>query len=256
MINSLDYKIDEALNAIEDAVNSLTTKRGVVLFSGGRDSVVLKHIIDNSCYSNKFVYRNVRTTLESSNLIDFLYSFDDVEKIEPKMSVYELIRHVGYMPSPSSKFCCKVVYQDTMSKAVEDTNIVLWGKRLNEKGRTLAQCNKEFNGKMFVSPLLNFTEEDICNYIEYNNIEVCKDYTLYGKCLNCAICVKRSKEIKMQCIDKYIDIASELKLACFDVWSSNPILQSKFVSADDYWRWWLDIDWRAYYEKYVRGKQV
>lgn len=103
---SLDMKIEIAEARILEFYHKMNGNI-YVSFSGGKDSTVLKHLVENIIPSVESVFSN--TGLEFPELVDFVKTFDNVTIIRPKMSFREVIDKYGY-PLISKDVCDTIYY--------------------------------------------------------------------------------------------------------------------------------------------------
>jgi len=90
---SLDKKIKHAKKRIRQFYKSMNGQV-FVSFSGGKDSVVLRHLV-LSLYPNvKCVFSN--TTNEYPEILQFVREFDNVEWVNPKTSFIEIMKQEGF----------------------------------------------------------------------------------------------------------------------------------------------------------------
>lgn len=98
-----------------------------ISFSGGKDSTVLKHIVDSMYDDVPAVF--VNTGLEYPEIQKFAISQKNVEVIRPKMMFNEVLSHYGYP-----------VISKEVSKKIKD------GKLAVQKGNTDSYALKQLNG--------------------------------------------------------------------------------------------------------------
>lgn len=98
-----------------------------VSFSGGKDSTVLKHIVDSMYDDVPAIF--VNTGLEYPEIQKFAISQKNVEVIRPKMMFNEVLSHYGYP-----------VISKEVSKKIKD------GKLAVQKGNTDSYALKQLNG--------------------------------------------------------------------------------------------------------------
>ncbi|MFA5715024.1 MAG: hypothetical protein WC998_04760, partial [Candidatus Paceibacterota bacterium] len=80
-------------------------RENIGAFSGGKDSIVLKHLMQRTGIF--FVYKYCNTTIDPPGHISFIKTnYHDVEIIQPRYSFWELIEKYG-LPTRQNRFCCQ-----------------------------------------------------------------------------------------------------------------------------------------------------
>ena len=90
----LNLKIAMTKARIRGWVNEYGTDGVYVAFSGGKDSTVLLDIVRSEYPEVPAVF--VDTGLEYPEIREFALSFDNVEKVKPKMNFRQVIEKYGY----------------------------------------------------------------------------------------------------------------------------------------------------------------
>jgi 3'-phosphoadenosine 5'-phosphosulfate sulfotransferase (PAPS reductase)/FAD synthetase len=127
---NLDQKIDHSLGVIEQFYN-YTGGRIVVMFSGGKDSTVLLHLVRRIYPDTKAVF--VNTTNEFSEILRFVKSVDNVDTITPDTTFTKTVAEYGF-PLVSKKVAKAIGYVKYPKKNQENVrNLVLTG--INKSGQ-------------------------------------------------------------------------------------------------------------------------
>lgn len=251
MNNELDKKVNEAISIL---TANECAEGFSVRFSGGKDSCVLKHLINRSGCNARYYY--LETTLESDIVANFIKDkHPEVEWIHPEKSVCELIREYKMMPTPYNRFCCKHILWGADRRLVGEHHCTVLGKKQNDhivgiKGLEAVQTKD--NGHKVINPLYNWTDMEIWEYINENNIEIPETYAIYGKALNCTLCIRYTVETKRQMVQSHPEIVEKLKSACFYAWENNELLHENFPAPDDYWDWFLNYDIKVEKRKMIQ----
>ncbi len=90
----LSIKIRMTQERIRNWVNEYGESGVYISFSGGKDSTVLKHLVESMGYNVPSVF--VDTGLEYPEIRDFVKSFGDVVIIRPKRNFRQVIEKYGY----------------------------------------------------------------------------------------------------------------------------------------------------------------
>ena len=198
-------KIDQAISILK----SFEPVDGFILaFSGGKDSVCIKALADMSGVNYQAVYNN--TTVDPPELVAFIRSFRDVKIENPKQSMRALIIKNGY-PTRFRRWCCAELKERTNPGRVTITG-VRWAespRRKNNQGivnifgktkakriilndendesrRMVEQCYR--TQKTLVNPIINWTDDDVWEFIRSQKLAYCHLYDEGFKRLGCIGC--------------------------------------------------------------------
>ena len=179
-------------------------------FSGGKDSQTLYHLAKMA--GVKFKAHMNLTSADPPEVIRFVKrNRPDVELIKPKMSIYNMALKKHKLPTRIFRWCC-AEYKE-MSGAGKVTLIgirhaesVRRSKRneieMGRNGKAAFSGNfdqfSEHKEKMvtcvggkdktLVSPIINWTDKDVWNFLNGNNIEHCSLYDDGYKRIGCIMC--------------------------------------------------------------------
>lgn len=211
----IDYSID-LLRKCEDMALRMDAENGFYLaFSGGKDSQALYHIVKLA--GVKFKAHMNLTSIDPPEVIRFVKKqYPDVELIKPKMSIYDMAKKKGMLPTRIIRWCC-AEYKE-MSGAGK---VTLIGIRHAESARRskrneIETGDRKFSGnfdqwsehkekmvtcvggkdKILVSPIMHWTEKDVWEFLNAQNIPHCslydKGYTRIG-CICCPMSSNKQK---------------------------------------------------------------
>lgn len=176
---SKEYK-DNIAEAKRNIKSILETEKPMLLYSGGKDSLVLLHMameIDDSipCYYNDNAYDY------ESQQVKMPASFtEDILRIGYQTGAKKII--VGKSDSPSSK-----VFFQTLHKHMRECGCTVemlgirGGESVGRKNRVKGSLVKRENVRRVCFPIRNLTWEDIWTYLITNDIEYLSYYDLYAK---------------------------------------------------------------------------
>ena len=108
-MSQLQKKIGYSINLLRKAERmalDLDSENGFYLaFSGGKDSQALYHIAKLA--GVKFKAHMNLTSIDPPEVIRFVKKhYPDVELIKPKMSIYDMAKKKGFMPTRRLRWCC------------------------------------------------------------------------------------------------------------------------------------------------------
>lgn len=163
--DNLSKKIDAAIKLLQT-----TCKNEVVelCYSGGKDSDVILMLAKLAGIKYRAIYRC--TTIDPPGTIAHCIE-NNVEIIRPSKSFLNLIRNKGF-PTRRARFCCeKLKEYKILDKAIQGIRRCESYKRAkNYKEPTICRFyGSKKNHVEVILPILDFTDEDIKNFIiEYN----------------------------------------------------------------------------------------
>ena len=124
----LDIKVNMSKKRIRQWLDAFGVNGCYIAFSGGKDSTVLKHLVD-TVVSESYKYRGnvpavfVNTGLEYPEIVDFALSQPNVVEIKPKMNFKKVLETYGYpvISKEQSQFINE--YRTTKSEKLKDIRI-------------------------------------------------------------------------------------------------------------------------------------
>lgn len=182
-------------------------------FSGGKDSQALYHIAKLA--GVKFKAHMNLTSVDPPQVLRFVRkNYPDVELHRPKESIYKLIPKKKSLPTRMIRWCCDVLKEQSGAGEV-----VLLGIRKAEsirraKRKEVEVAGHKFSGsidqfdehketevdcikgedKIMVSPILDWTDKDVWDFLNGNNIPHCELYDMGYKRIGCIMCPMANKK--------------------------------------------------------------
>ena len=242
-----------------DRLKAFEPEEGYYLaFSGGKDSVVIKALADMA--GVKYDAHYSLTTVDPPELVRFIKTFKDVTIDKPKETMWRLIERMGIPPTRLARYCCIELKESSGIGRVTITG-VRWAESNNRKNnrhvvdigtqkngivlnddndearRTVEQCYR--TRKTLVNPIVDWSNEDVWQFIGKYKIPYCELYDK-GKdrlgCIGCPMNTKRNEDF-----DEY-PTYKKAYIHAFDrmiVKRNEKGLKTKWKSGQECFDWWL-----------------
>ncbi len=245
---TLNDKIEYSINLIKkmEKVALQYSDEGYYLaFSGGKDSQVIYELCKMAGVKFK-AYINL-TNLDPPEVLQFIREkYPDVVMIRPEKSFFELIKK-KQLPSRMARWCCKEL------KEIGGLNrLVIIGIRKAESNKRSKRI--EFTedknckrNKALLSPILEWSDQDVWNFIKTEIGYWCNLYDEGFKRIGCIGCpftsaTKKTKEFNRFPKFKYPIIKSIQ-------YQINNGKYQNFDNAEDVFQWWISgKSVKAYHE--------
>jgi phosphoadenosine phosphosulfate reductase len=175
-------------------------------FSGGKDSVTIKALADMA--GVKYEAHYSLTTVDPPELVRFVQTFPDVTIDRPKETMWQLIVRYRMPPTRVARYCCEELKEASGKGKVTITGIRwaesvkrktgrhlvdIGGKRgivhnddNDESRRSVEQCYR--TQKTLINPIIDWSDDDVWEFIRANNIRYCCLYDQGFYRLGCIGC--------------------------------------------------------------------
>lgn len=172
-------------------------------FSGGKDSIVIKKLADMAEVQYDAHYNN--TTIDPPELIYFIKQHHPEVKIEnPKNSLLKELAKQGF-PTRFARWCCKM-YKERGGTGRTTVTGIRWEESTRRKRRRMVELCYTDKTKTFLNAIIDWTEEDVWQFIEEHKMPYCKLYDQGWKrigCLMCPFTPTRLRKIQAEQYPKY-----------------------------------------------------
>jgi len=171
--------------------------RGYYLaFSGGKDSIVIKKLANLANIKYDAHYNN--TTIDPPELIYFIKKYySDVKFDNPKESLLKRLVREGF-PTRFARWCCKL-YKE---RGGEDRWVITgirWEESTRRKSRRMVEACYKNKNKKFMNVIIDWTNEDVWEFINKYKMPYCKLYDEGWKRIGCLMCpFTPTRQRKMQ----------------------------------------------------------
>lgn len=237
-------------------------------FSGGKDSVVIKALADMAGVKYDAHYNH--TTVDPPELVRFIRSFDDVICEMPEISMWKLIEKKRMPPTRLVRYCCdklkegggegrfvvtgvrrvestakqkrKEVEFDvygSQGKKAKSRREVFYTSDNTEKAAMLRNC--QIKGKHIFNPIVDWTDDDVWNFIWDYDIPYCSLYDEGWTRLGCIGCPMSGKNGMIKDFNRW-PVYEANYIRAFQRMVDARIrdgLETKWKTGQDVFDWWL-----------------
>lgn len=259
---TLDEKIEYSINLLrksEEMALRMDPENGFYLaFSGGKDSQALYHLAVLG--GVKFKAHMNLTSVDPPEVIRFVKkNYPDVELVKPRMSIYEMAKKKGCLPTRLVRWCCEEFKE--MSGAGKVTLIgIRKSESTNRKKRNEIETgDRKFSGtfdqwsehqekmvtcvggkdKILVSPILYWTEKDVWDYLKRMRIQYCELYDKGYKRIGCIMCPMSNYKQNVREMKDFPHVGKNwrktIEWLIENKWKDKPLLQDP----DMVLKWWI-----------------
>ncbi len=204
--------------------------------SGGKDSVVLADICEQSGIPIDLVHN--LTTCDPPEIVRFVQSMPGVRIARPRKSIWQLIYSNG-LPTRQHRWCCRELKKKGGEGIITATG-VRWAESNNRKDRRVLEPCFEVGGRGYVNPLVDWTDDDIWEYIEARGLATCSLYKEGFERIGCVLCP--SSRAVARDMERWPKIADAWRRAAYRYWDKGTKSARRFPSREAFFLWWLDRD--------------
>lgn len=228
-------------------------------FSGGKDSQVLYHLVKLSGVKHK-THMNL-TSVDPPEVIRFVkLHYPDVELIKPRISIYDMAKKKHILPTRSLRWCCSeykemsgagkvtligVRKQESARRAKrEEISTNIKGNRNEETFDQWSEHEEQMvncvggKDKILVSPIIHWTERDVWEFLNANNILHCTLYDMGYTRIGCICCPMSSIRNKRKDIERWPHVKRNwLKTIQWII--DNGYIDHNFSDAEIGFSWWI-----------------
>ena len=211
-------------------------------YSGGKDSDVILALARRS--GVKFTAHHALTTADPPEVVRHVKDQPDVQIHRPKETMWQLIRRMGMPPRRNARYCCR-----TQKEPGGRGHLVVTGVRRDEgsnrsRRKMVEPCYRD-PSKRYLNPIIDWSTEDIWNFIRSENLSYCRLYDEGFSRLGCVLCpMIRETWIHL---DRWPRLCRAWERAIKSTFKAD---KGTFSNPEDYWQWWLNRDEKAPPDKY------
>ena len=260
---TLDDKINysiELLRKSEKMALKMDPENGFYLaFSGGKDSQTLYHIAQMA--GVKFKAHMNLTSVDPPEVIRFVKkNYPDVELIKPKMNIYDMALKKHMLPTRIMRWCCaefkemsgggKVTLigirnqesprrskRTEVSTQIKGTRTEETFDQWSEHKEKMVACASG-KDKILISPIINWTERDVWEFLNSNNIPHCSMYDEGYKRIGCILCPMSNRKQKIRDCKRFPHVRHKW-IQTIQKLIDEGYINHNFQEAEFGFNWWI-----------------
>lgn len=205
----LEVKIEKTKEIILEAERFYGREKIALLWTGGKDSTVLLHLIKSMYKENiPFMIITVDTAVIFNEVYDFIKRLQDEWGLEIITLKNEDAKSV-IESNKGREECCYLLRTKVLEDGIKKYGVraLMTAIRWDEQSSyTDEKYFSEEGDHVKVNPVLHFMEKDIWEYIKTNNVPYCELYDKGYRSIGCIPCTEtpedKGKEDKEEIIER------------------------------------------------------
>lgn len=187
-----EHKIDKIKISIKRIKEHEPPEGYYLAFSGGKDSIVVKELMNMS--GVKYDTHFNLTTVDPPELVSYIKKhYPDVDIHRPETSMFKLIPHKMIPPTRVIRYCCEKL-KEGGGKNRRVVTGVRWAESVKRSKRKMVeQCMKKSENKIFVHPIIDWSDLEVWEFIEIYKMPYCCLYDEGYKRIGCIMCPASGK---------------------------------------------------------------
>ena len=208
-------------------------------FSGGKDSCVIKALADMA--GVKYTANYQMTTIDPPDLIYFIREHHkDVIWTRPEKTFLQELVYRGF-PMRQARWCCEY-----LKEGVGEGVVVIgirWAESARRSKRKMVEACTKNKNKWYLSPIIDWTDADVWEFIREYNIPYCKLYDEGWKRIGCLACPMARPEQRQFELDRYPGFEKVYRIAFKKMYQNKIDTGKKSVQrwkdSDEMFDWWM-----------------
>lgn len=232
-------------------------------FSGGKDSVALKGVADLS--GVKYEAHYSLTNVDPPELVRFIKTFPDVIIDRPKKTMWQLIVERRMPPTRIVRYCCLELKESSGEGKVTLTGVrwdesvarkknrnlvnignskkrTVFNDENDESRRAVEQCYR--TRKTLVNPIIDWTDDEVWEFIREYKLPYCKLYDEGWKRLGCIGCPMANQEPQFERWPEYKKLYIHAFQRMIDKRRADG-LETEWTTGEQCFDWWVGNNKKA-----------
>ena len=210
-------------------------------FSGGKDSVTLLALAKAA--GVKFEARYHLATVDPPEVVRFVRErHPEVQIVRPPRSIWQLCTEPaqGILPTRTRRWCCELLKEIGGQGRYVLTGL-RWAESARRARRKMVEHSRPSPTKKFVNPIIDWSDDDVWQYIREKHIEYCPLYDEGFQRIGCVLCpMVEGWQLDLQ-VQRWPKIVQAWRSAANRVYAfrRDRGLPVHWASGDEYFDWWL-----------------
>ena len=209
-------------------------------FSGGKDSVVIHRLAVMS--GVKFDAHYNDTTIDPPEIAPFIKKhYADVDVHKPQKSFFKELLYHGF-PLRQSRWCCQVLKEGSGEQRFVLTGI-RWAESFRRSNRKMTEiCSRR--AKRFLHPIIDWTDEDVWQFIHENNVPYSELYDRGRKRIGCLFCPMGRHSERLKDLQEYPKFANAFRIGFRKLYAKRKqegkTSVDRWKDGDEMFDWWVN----------------
>lgn len=205
-------------------------------FSGGKDSVVLYDLAIKS--GVKFDAHYNITGIDPPELVYFIRQhYPNLVWEKPLENIWHLVERKG-LPRRNARFCCEYLKEHSGAGRVVVTGIRAQESWRRQRRQMVEVC-RWVKAKSFLHPIIDWSTNEIWEYIREKRLPYCSLYDEGFKRLGCVLCPMTTARQAGRDMARWPKIAEAWYRACERFFAKGTEGTQRWSSAREMFEWWL-----------------
>jgi len=223
-----------------------------VAFSGGKDSVVILDLVKKS--GCKFDAHYNITGIDPPELYYFIRdNFPEVKRHRPETTIWKLIVKKMMPPTRRVRYCCEHLKEH----GGQDRKVVTgirWAESSRRSKRRIVEACFRNDHKFYINPIIDWSDEDVWEYIKTRGIAYCSLYDEGFKRLGCIGCPMAGTDGRKKEFSRWPNFERKYRTAFAAAAAANLAAlgpeyggrgrnaKLRWVDGDSMFSWWMEED--------------
>lgn len=209
-------------------------------FSGGKDSITIKTLADMAGVKYDVHYNYVG--IDPPELTKFIKKYHpDVIWEKPEMNFFPALVKKGF-PMRQRRWCCELLKESGGSGRRVVTG-VRWAESFKRSRRRMVEpCFKD-KTKKYINPIIDWTFEDIWEFIKLKKLPYCSLYDEGWKRVGCLFCPMAGKRRLLE-VQRYPKFVNAFKINFQKLYdkkkSEGKTSVDRWSNGEDMFNWWIN----------------
>lgn len=233
-VDMFGNKLDKVADAIKFLQDVEPPEGFYVAFSGGKDSIVMYDLVKRSGVKYDAHYQI--TGIDPPELYYFIRdNYPEVQRHRPEKTIWKLIVNNGIPPTQIMRYCCKSLKECGGVGRCVVTGI-RWAESARRKKRERIEMCFKGKTKIYVHPIIGWSDNDVWDYIRGNNLPYCRLYDEGFKRLGCIGCPMARKSVRVKQFLRWPRYERLWRKACLKAAQKT---LSRWKDGESMFNWWM-----------------